>query len=81
MKDVERTGSRRFMLSRAAVVAAHKRLPSGLTLKPSYKSFSTFNWPICRYRKSAWASLMAPSVEVPPSKTLAAPSSSCFFQL
>src|SRR5215472_12226722 len=37
MKDVERTGSRRFMLSRAAVVAAHKRLPSGLTLKPSYK--------------------------------------------
>jgi hypothetical protein len=48
---------------------------------PSYKSFSTFNWPICRYRRSTCASLVAPSAGTPPSKTLTAPSSSCFFQL
>src|SRR5216684_441100 len=45
------------------------------------KSFSTFSWPICRYRTSTCA---APAVSSdaapPPSKTLAAPSSSCFFQ-
>src|SRR5439155_2547203 len=45
------------------------------------KSFSTFSWPICRYRTSTCASLAPPSAAPPPSKTRAAPSSSCFFQL
>jgi hypothetical protein len=34
-----------------------------------HKSFSTFNWPICRYRRSTCASLVAPSAAAPPSKT------------
>jgi len=37
-----------------------KRPPSGLTLRPSYKSFSTFNWPICRYRRSTPHSRLPP---------------------
>src|SRR5215472_920893 len=45
----------------AAVIAACARTTSRLTPRPSYKSFSTFNWPICRYRRSTCASLMAPS--------------------
>src|SRR5215475_11182962 len=65
----------------AAVIAARARTTSRLTPRPSYKSFSTFSWPICRYRRSSCASLVAPSADAPPSKTLAAPSSSCFFQL
>jgi hypothetical protein len=45
------------------------------------KSFSTFNWPICRYRTSTCASPAVPSAAaLLPSKTLAAPSRSCFFQ-
>src|SRR5262249_17291483 len=45
------------------------------------KSFSTFNWPICRYRTSTCAALAVSSAAAPPpSKTLVAPSSSCFFQ-
>jgi hypothetical protein len=44
------------------------------------KSFSTFSWPICRYRRSTCASLAVPSIaEPPPSKTFGVPSSSCFF--
>ena len=46
------------------------------------KSFSTFSWPICRYRRSICPSLAVPSAAAPPpSKTLVTPSSSCFFQL
>jgi hypothetical protein len=45
------------------------------------KSFSTFNWPICRYRRSTYASPAGPWATLPPSKTLAAPSSSCFVPL
>src|SRR5262249_24959673 len=63
----------------AAVIAARARTTSRLTPRPSYKSFSTFNWPICRYRRSSCASLVVPSADAPPSKTLTAPSSSCFF--
>src|SRR5438309_225830 len=45
------------------------------------KSFSTFSWPICRYRTSTCAALAVSSAAAPPpSKTLVAPSSSCFFQ-
>src|SRR6516164_875656 len=44
------------------------------------KSFSTFSWPICRYRTSTCAALAVSSAAAPPpSKTLLAPSSSCFF--
>jgi len=32
------------------------------------KSFSTFSWPICRYRTSTCASLAVPSATLPPSK-------------
>src|SRR5467141_2223969 len=60
---------------RAAFRSAH--LPSFR----AKKSFSTFSWPICRYRTSTCASLAVPSATLPPSKTPAAPSSSCFFQL
>src|SRR5438045_6436325 len=55
--------------------------PAHLPSFRAKKSFSTFSWPICRYRTSTCASLAAPSIKPPPSKTLAAPSSSCFFQL
>ena len=44
------------------------------------KSFSTFSWPICRYRTSTCAALAVSSATAPPpSKTFVAPSSSCFF--
>src|SRR5262249_18188914 len=43
------------------------------------KSFSTFSWPICRYKTSTCAALAVSSEGPPPSKTLAAPSRSCFF--
>src|SRR6516165_7634202 len=40
------------------------------------KSFSTFSWPICRYRISTCAALAVSSAAAPPpSKTLVAPSS------
>src|SRR5438045_1085608 len=55
--------------------------PAQLPSFRAKKSFSTFNWPICRYRRSTWASLVAPSADAPPSKTPTAPSNSCFFQL
>jgi hypothetical protein len=56
--------------------------PAHLPSFRAKKSFSTFSWPICRYRTSTRASLAASSAVAPlPSKTLAAPSSSCFFQL
>src|SRR6201994_353814 len=44
-----------------------KQLLDGFRAK---KSFSTFNWPICRYRRSTWASLLAPSADAPLSQTL-----------
>src|SRR5206468_7917677 len=67
------------------VVALDHRAPCRSAHLPSFrakKSFSTFSWPICRYRRSTCASLATPSTAAPPpSKTPAAPSSSCFFQL
>src|ERR1700719_3498465 len=67
------------------VHALDHRAPLRPAHLPSFrakKSFSSFNWPICRYRTSTCASLLVPSAAgPPPSKTLAAPSSSCFFQL
>src|SRR5215813_264236 len=42
----------------AAVIAAQRRTASRLTPRPSYKSFSTFNWPICRYRRLSWTPKM-----------------------
>src|SRR5690242_9560942 len=66
------------------VHALDHRAPFRPAQLPSFrakKSFSTFNWPICRYRRSTCASLVAPSAGTPPSKTLTAPSNSCFFQL
>jgi hypothetical protein len=69
----------------AEVHALDHRAPFRSAHLPSFrakKSFSTFNWPICRYRTSTCASLATLSAaEPPPSKTLAAPSRSCFFQL
>src|SRR6266851_1876885 len=62
-------------------------LDQGAAFRPAHlpsfrdkKSFSTFSWPICRYRTSTCAALAVSSdAAPPPSKTLAAPSSSCFF--
>src|SRR5438874_1227960 len=45
----------------AVVIAARARTTSRLTPRHSYKSFSTFSWPICRYRTSTCASPAPPS--------------------
>src|SRR5947207_2927636 len=66
------------------VLTLDQRATFGSAHLPSFrdkKSFSTFNWPIWQYRTSTCPSRAAPSPRPPPSKTPAAPSSSCFFQL